>query len=212
MKGRALPHVLLALRPHHPAGITAVDETISRVSSETCRKGKLTPAGLDPLVPIQSRVTTRHRSRRACKWLGLCAIGFLASIELASIWFIAGVWITPRFGLGLGRGALILFGSGTDQRLPDLTVGHAARSEDFCWWLEQSGIYGVGWTLVPLWLVIAMLVPPTVWLWYRDHQRSRPGCCEACGYDRQGLLSNAPCPECGVTPDQTDMDRRSSPT
>lgn len=62
----------------------------------------------------------------------------------------------------------------------DLSIG---------WIVGASVLYPVGLTVIPAAL-----------LWYADRRRSRPGSCGGCGYDRAGLASTSPCPECGTTP------------
>ncbi len=50
---------------------------------------------------------------------------------------------------------------------------------------------------LPLWLVLALLAPPTALLWYRDRcHRYPPGHCRQCGYNLTGNVSGV-CPECG---------------
>jgi rubrerythrin len=33
-----------------------------------------------------------------------------------------------------------------------------------------------------------------------DQQKRKNGACQACGYDRRGLATDAACPECGTVP------------
>lgn len=51
-----------------------------------------------------------------------------------------------------------------------------------------------------------LLLAPAVVLWgpeLRAARRSRKGRCPRCGYDRRGLVMDAPCPECGATASST---------
>ncbi len=50
---------------------------------------------------------------------------------------------------------------------------------------------------LPLWVVVSLLVVPTVILWYRDRPPPK-GHCRDCGYDLRGNESGV-CPECGAT-------------
>lgn len=61
------------------------------------------------------------------------------------------------------------------------------------------------WThLLNLWFLWAVSLVPTVFLWF-IHLRRYPGSshCTACRYDRAGLGTFAPCPECGQIPRST---------
>lgn len=57
--------------------------------------------------------------------------------------------------------------------------------------------------VVPLWLPWLFAMGISILL-FRDHRREKQrrllGCCPACGYDRSGLASTTPCPECGAVP------------
>ena len=56
---------------------------------------------------------------------------------------------------------------------------------------------GSGDVVIPFWVFIIVTVVPTVFLFYRDRRRPRPGCCMACGYNLTGNTSGR-CPECGA--------------
>ncbi len=49
---------------------------------------------------------------------------------------------------------------------------------------------------IPLWLPAVLFAVPTFLGWRAARPRD-PAQCTACGYDRRGLPSTAPCPECG---------------
>ena len=48
---------------------------------------------------------------------------------------------------------------------------------------------------LPLWVIMALAIIPTAWLWYRD--RRLPGHCRRWAYDLTGNVSGI-CPECGA--------------
>jgi len=49
---------------------------------------------------------------------------------------------------------------------------------------------------VPLWIPLALVLGPTLWLW-RTSRQAIPGGCPVCGYDLTGTAT-AVCPECGA--------------
>lgn len=54
--------------------------------------------------------------------------------------------------------------------------------------------------LVPLWAPTLLAGLTAAWCWKRERHRrnlAKIGSCPACGYSREGLHANAPCPECG---------------
>src|SRR5262249_1680532 len=71
-------------------------------------------------------------------------------------------------------------------------------------WLPRSlndGGYIRGFVL-PLWIPVVAFAVPSAFLWVTDwRKRRRPGHCSTCNYDRPGLAPDAPCPECGKTPE-----------
>lgn len=54
---------------------------------------------------------------------------------------------------------------------------------------------------VPFWFSTVLLLPPAVLMWRFDlvvlRRRRKTGACVECGYDRDGLAVETPCPECG---------------
>ncbi|MCC6228996.1 MAG: hypothetical protein IT432_07200 [Phycisphaerales bacterium] len=73
------------------------------------------------------------------------------------------------------------------------------------WWPRYDHLPGTTVVVLPLWMPSIVAIAFSVWF-YRDHRREererRLGCCTACGYDRSGLASTAPCPECGAAATQ----------
>lgn len=53
---------------------------------------------------------------------------------------------------------------------------------------------------IPLWAFALLAGAPAAWLWNNQHRatrRARAGLCLNCGYDRDGLVKDRACPECG---------------
>jgi hypothetical protein len=79
-----------------------------------------------------------------------------------------------------------------------IRTGPYWRDPDWSWWFhyDRDGII-----VIPLWSIIIATGPPAFFLFGAARRlRQRPGHCRACGYDRQGLSSDAQCPECGASP------------
>ncbi len=66
------------------------------------------------------------------------------------------------------------------------------------WWSYRSS--STDWELwISLWLPAgATFVVSTISAFMVSRTRRRPGHCRKCGYDRSGLPTDAPCPECGL--------------
>jgi len=64
-------------------------------------------------------------------------------------------------------------------------------------WVWSAGLLGAG----------ALLAGPTRRAVRRRRSGRRPWSCPACGYDRRGIASGAPCPECGELPIGADVSR-----
>jgi hypothetical protein len=81
--------------------------------------------------------------------------------------------------------------------LPAMAVALAIRVGLI--WPKSPGRFG---PLAQTFLMyVGFVIPPataiTLVAWYRTRDQMRPGCCPLCGYDRSGLPTAAPCPECG---------------
>ncbi len=68
---------------------------------------------------------------------------------------------------------------------------------------DLRSLHTVLWP-VPVLIIALGLIP--LWRGLRELRRSRAHLCVKCAYDRNGLASNAPCPECGCMPKTVPRD------
>ena len=72
----------------------------------------------------------------------------------------------------------------------------------FSWWFHIESSAGNWLIIIPLWAIAVPLAGITAIAWRLDtlaRRRARAGLCHQCHYDRAGLPSIAPCPECGAS-------------
>lgn len=133
----------------------------------------------------------RSRTRTCVKWGGLVmsVVVFAAwcvSIPFVVMWsyddaksaiYLAGGCVDFG-GIGYPRGLRLYYRRVAFKVLP------ASRSTD-------GGMFYA----FPLWIPLALVAIPTVFLWLRD-RRIPAGCCQRCGYDLRA--SKTRCPECGL--------------
>lgn len=72
------------------------------------------------------------------------------------------------------------------------------------WWPEVINV-GPGnftkyYVFVPIWMPLVAFAVPSALAWWWHARRVRPGQCNKCRYDRTGLATSGPCPECGTSP------------
>lgn len=155
---------------------------------------------------MKKRSRVKSIARRTV-WL---LVVLLPLMWIASLWgtCYGSVQLVPnglQFGALVGEGGLG-FGFDSNGWLPKSFI---ARRDTPTWpreWLPHittsNSMIGV---TVPLWMPSIVAIGASIWF-YRDHQREKQsrllGCCPACGYDRSGLASTAPCPECGAAATQ----------
>ncbi len=140
------------------------------------------------------------RFRRVAKWMALAACVVIVATWVADLRWTARLrtehmcvevldgccWIVhnrPRAwdeARWSSRRAYSSFRESLGLCLPEVSVGGAYTY--------------VG---VPLWLLFALVVVPTVVLWHRDRRRIGPGHCRRCGYNLTGA-DHEKCPECGT--------------
>ena len=156
----------------------------------------------------------RSKLRRVLKWTGL-----VVCVLIVAAWCVSAIWAVAyvrgfRGGERLEIASALIITSGAAK----VHLGRAPSPrpsgigvDGFADWAVQrrpqrlSGMYwlptwyeGARLTLViiPLWMPLAAVGVPTVFLWYRRRRRRREGHCQACGYNLTGLPEPR-CPECG---------------
>ena len=126
------------------------------------------------------------------------------SAFFVSVWFRCA-WTTPRFFMGIQKGALTLSWKRSTLPVPffeskntspGLDVRREKASLAFGWWpLSQTQI-DTRYLGIPLWMPCICSIIATTLL-YRFRYRALPiGVCRVCGYDLTGNVSGI-CPECG---------------
>ncbi len=162
----------------------------------------------------------RSRLRTAVKWAGTVACGlillaaggsaiwsvsisgrawfvfvFCGSVETAYVTHPGGgllddlddYWFEP--GFFISAAALRMSRSAYSYNWT-----HGALWPEFTWGGESFG--GETSLRVPLWIPLALIGMPTLWLWRSDRRRARRGCCTDCGYNLTGNVTGR-CSECG---------------
>ncbi len=147
-----------------------------------------------------------QRAVRIAKWSGAALVALIIVLTIVStrVRFTA-LW--GRFNLHLWPGAfqVLVWQPGTQDTNLDLSYVVTDYMSPPSWKFiidqrsrgsQYSGFYGPFW----FWLLLAGI--PTVLLWWIDRPKARAGHCTACGYDLSTLPPRAPCPECGMAPEQ----------
>jgi hypothetical protein len=153
--------------------------------------------------------TRRAKFLTLARWTCLSLALAFAALSLASDWWWLKAWgtIGPwRASVGADRGSAYIYISHHWPTRID-TAAWAIRAlpkpyEGFQWWpwfwpwrpLTTPG----GWfsqLAFPSWLPIPIFALAAAAL--RPPRTPDPAACTACGYDRRGLRTTAPCPECG---------------
>ena len=165
-------------------------------------------------------IMARHRRRlgrfgRILKWSGLiCGLIPAATIPLSKWWHVNLIadGDSPAFIVYDGQ---VLYRNCWWNDRPGFSVNRRPNPTPLRWsfhyrsWPARTDSFPSGkrdpasirdvrcWRLsVPLWIPLATIAIPTIWLWRRD--RGFPdGHCQRCGYDLTGNVSGK-CSECGT--------------
>jgi len=144
------------------------------------------------------------RIRKTIKWGGAAVTVLLVVVWIGSAWRELG-WYTARATnvhiAGGQMGFLYFSGKGSSSAQPGLHWEPV--NWPFKWWFFW--VHNAYYTslMIPCWLPLACVLPPTVVAWRRDtlaRCRAKLNLCPKCGYDRTGLAAGAKCPECGAVP------------
>lgn len=144
------------------------------------------------------------RIRKTIKWSGAAASLLLLVAWIGSGFRYLGYVTSNGYGVEVSAGWMWL---SRDKALPPKRVGplsvHPARFHLFGWWFERYDTSAECGVAVPVWLMGACALVPTIVAWRSDaraNRRERAGKCPKCRYDRAGLATHAVCPECGTPP------------
>jgi hypothetical protein len=145
-------------------------------------------------------------------WTSLAATVLLAGAAIGSRgWY--GEWYSGGWGAGLQSGA---FWCGSDNTTrPGWHTGATAWPGILSWAYRGSILDAPPrhWSLtISLWLPAGATFAVSALSAFKVYRtRRRPGHCPKCGYDRSGLPTDAPCPECGRKKRETTPARRPDP-
>lgn len=143
----------------------------------------------------------RYRTLRVCRWTGTVSCILLLTLCVGSEWY----WTTLVWRMNHGE-ILVTFADGIiipNWLSPSGSSDPASQSRIGEPRLEcevSPAALGApslpGDTEIPIWLVIPVLLVPTLLLWRRSTRYPRQGFCPQCDYDLTGITSGI-CPECG---------------
>lgn len=135
----------------------------------------------------------------------LLTAGLLA-LWVFGVWWYGGLAALPTVAIYSGAGYLRIVWDQPWSIVPDVREWHSSfgHSLPFGWRFSIEGMTfsnGITRTAldIPLWILILASGIAT-WFLGRAARPRLAGSCSHCRYDRSGLPSSAPCPECGKTP------------
>jgi hypothetical protein len=143
------------------------------------------------------------RRRAAMKWAGVVLCAVMLVSWGASRWFLINITNVGEYStlaqLSAGEVSVTWFqGRARHWPGPGWHIEGERRIPEWRWKVRWSTELRIQQIAVPLYLPLAVLALPTVWLFYRDRRSvrwSREGRCAGCGYDLSGVSGK--CPECG---------------
>jgi hypothetical protein len=160
--------------------------------------------------------------RKTIKWGGAAVTVLLAVVWIGSFWARVTYVHSSRLSAWVSSGALgaviskpgpldfLHHGDGVspflDGERAEWSVGRRSANPVAVWpWRAKTSgpDFSDGIYVLPLWIPCAICLCITAVCWRRDllaRRRARLNLCPNCDYDRAGLASGAPCPECGAAP------------
>jgi hypothetical protein len=143
------------------------------------------------------------RIRKTIKWGGTAVTVLLVVVWIGSGWLLlswGGVTYSGNYwhlAAYFGRVEFVSFPApGSVFSRPHIEAHpYPGRFE---WGFQRTNSLDV-----PIWAIVACVVPCTLFAWRLDSPSrcpQTPNLCPKCGYDRTGIFQDAKCPECGTVP------------
>jgi hypothetical protein len=131
----------------------------------------------------------------------MCAL--LVAVWVGSRWW-QPAWVRDGTIVAFinGQAFISIDHSNTPRESSFLWLPHS-NSAPFQWWFGQSHDGHRTFIWIPLWLPVAVALGLNTALWRLDslaRRRARLNHCPTCNYDRTGIPTAIPCPECGAPP------------
>ncbi|MCI0629267.1 MAG: hypothetical protein L0Y44_01270 [Phycisphaerales bacterium] len=145
------------------------------------------------------------RVGRTIKWMGTVITPLLLALWIASGWWWAVCSITPQATLFVIGGQFHIYWT-EPRSIRDRafeTGDVAGDTPEFNWWFDSyvtrftmgpGGVRTQREVDIPIWFIVLLIGGTTAWMWWREHQRTRPGKCPNCQYP---IGTSAVCSECG---------------
>ena len=144
-------------------------------------------------IGIMARTRRRlGRIGRILKWTGVVLCVLLTVSIVLSRWGSAGIALSDNHACAIRNGAVVvqkpLYGA--------LWIAYerTRKPGKLNWWFLSHQSPST-FFVTPLWIPLALIAVPTIWLWRRD-RRFPDGHCLRCGYNLTGNVSGK-CSECG---------------
>lgn len=157
---------------------------------------------LSSLVGQYPRMVHRIHSPRFLKWAGLALTVLVCAAWLVSLRRTFGIcveWNDSSISCVCQQGMFQIAALVDDYGFRPTIIWRDCTGSTYGGW-RPPGIFlrdhsAAAWS--PSWLLLLLVVVPTVLVWRAD-KRPSPGCCDHCDYNLTGNVSGT-CPECGKT-------------